>query len=347
MLEKTWLARAATCPLTICLGSLGDYQNPMRLLMKVFLLHCEQWYDIHISVPLPVLESLTPAKNRLPRLQKLTLDAELYEPLHIFECAPRLQWLKLASDLDPSMVKVPWNQIEYFDMGRRKIDHCLKLLRATSNLETCVIDLISFEPSQSYSSVELLCLHSMTISGNPTHFFDSLLLPRLRKISITQNFWTATSQLISLLSRCSLAKLSLDIGNLSDDDMIRVLQACPSLVQLDLYYQRMSTPFLAQFAYRRAPENSTTQQLVPMLHTMNITYCGTEFNIPDFADAIQSRIISNGEVLASDEIARLQTVKICYKRAFHSPNLAPLSRLHQLKGTGLEISFLQEGKDIL
>ena len=342
MLAKTWLARAATCPLTIRLGSRGDYQNPMRLLMKVLLLHCEQWYDIHISVPRPVLESLTPAKNRFPRLQKLSLDVELYDPLRIFECAPRLRWLKLASDLDPAMVKVPWNQIEYIDTGRREIDQCLNLLRATSNLETCVIDLVSFEPGQSHSPVELLCLHSMTISGNPTHFFDILLLPKLREISITLSFWTATSQLISLLSRCSLAKLSLNLGNLSDNDMIRVLQACPSLVQLDLYYQRMSTPFLAQFAYRRAPENSTTQQLVPMLHTMNITYYGTEFNIPDFADAIQSRIISN-----SDEIAGLQTVKIYYKGAFHSPNLAPLERFRQLKGTGLEISFLQEGKDIL
>jgi hypothetical protein len=346
MLAKTWLARAATCPLTIRLGSRGYYQNPMRLLMKVFLLHCEQWYDIHISVPLPVLESLTPAKNRLPRLQKLCLDIELYEPLHIFECAPRLQWLKLASDPDPAMVKVPWNQIEYFDTGRREIDHCLELLRATPNLETCVIDLISFEPSQSHSSVELLCLHSMTISGNPTHFFGILLLPKLREISITQSSsgWTATSQLISLLSRCSLAKLSLNLRDLSDNDMIRVLQACPSLVQLDLYYQRMSTPFLAQFAYRRAPENSTTQQLVPMLRTMNITYYEKEFNIPDFADAIQSRIISNSEVLASDEIAGLQTVKICNN---HYLNLPPLERLRQLKGAGLEISFLQDGKDIL
>jgi hypothetical protein len=347
MLAKTWLARAGTCPLTIRLGSRGDYQNPMRLLMKVFLLHCEQWYDIHISIPLPVLESLTPAKNRLPRLQRLSLDVGLYEPLHIFECAPRLQWLKLASDLDPSMVKVPWNQIEYFDTGKRKIDHCLKLLRATSNLETCVVDLISLEPSQSHSSVELLRLRSMTIRGNPTHFFDTLVSPKLHEISITESYWTATSQLVSLLSRCSLAKLSLNLRSLSDNEMIQVLQACPSLVQLDLCYQHMSTSFLTQFAYRRTPENSTTQQLVPMLHTMNITYCGTEFNIPDFADAIQSRIISNIEGLASDRIAGLQTVTICYKRAYHSPSMPTLSRLHQLKETGLEISFLQDGKDIL
>ena len=135
----------------------------------------------------------------------------------------------------------------------------------------------------------------MTISGHPTHFFDTtLLLPKLQEISIDSWIqWTATSPLISLLSRCVLAKLSLNLGGaLSDNDMIQTLQACPSLVQLDLLWHTpkcMTTSFFAQFAYRRGPENATTQQLVPMLRTMNIDYSGTEFNIIDFADAIQSQ----------------------------------------------------------
>jgi hypothetical protein len=324
MLAKTWLARAGRCPLTIRLASQSIYQSSMKPLMKVFLLHCEQWYDIHISVPLPVLKSLRPAKSRLPRLQRLSLDVKLYEPLHIFECAPQLRWLKLASTLDPSMVKAPWSQLEYFDMGGRKIDHCLKLLRATLNLETCVVNLMTSEPHQSHSSVQLLRLCSMTISGDPTFFFDALLLPNLHEISIAHFGWTATSQLISLLSRCSLAKLSLDLGQpLSDGDMIGVLQACPSLLQLDLHRQHMSPFFLAQFAYRRAPENSTTQQLVPMLRTMNIDYSGTEFNILDFADAIRSRMVSNSEGLASDEITGLPDSQ----NTLHSCSHSRLSRV--------------------
>ena len=347
MLAETWLARAGRCPLAIRLASHGTYRNPMKLLMKELLHRCEWWYDIHISVPLPVLESLMPAMTRLPRLRRLSLDVQLYEFLNIFGRASRLRWLKLGSDLTPSLINLPWNQIEYFDMGTREIDDTLQLLRKTPNLKECVIELNSSEPRRSHPSVQLLNLHSMTISGNPTYFFDTLLLPKLQEISIDscQTQWTATSQFISLLSRCSLAKLSL--GNpLSDNDIIRILQACPSLVQLDLCHQHISTSFLTQFTYRRVPENSTTQQLVPMLRTMNIDYRGTEFNIADFADAIQSRIISNSEGLASDEITGLQTVKIHYKRTFHTPDFT-LSRLRQLKGTGLEISFLQEGKDIL
>ena len=348
MLAETWLARAGRSPLTIYLASAGNSQNTMEPLMEVFLLHCEQWYDIHISAPLSVLELLTPAKNRLPRLQRLSLNVHLYKPLGIFECAPRLRWLKLGSFFDPPMIHVPWNQIEYFDMGTREIDHTLELLRATPNLKECVINLNSSEPRRSHPSVQLLHLHSMTISGNPTYFFHTLLLPKLQEISIDscQTQWTATSQLISLLSRCSLAKLSL--GNpLSDNDIIQILQACPSLVQLDLYHQHISTSFLTQFTYRRVPKNSTTQQLVPMLRTMNIDYRGTGFDIFDFADAIQSRIISNSEDLASDNIAGLQTVKIHYKSTSHSPDSAILSRLRQLRGTGLDISLLLESEDIL
>jgi len=146
-----------------------------------FLRHCEWWYDIHISVPLPVLESLTPAKNRLLRLQRLSLDVQLFEFLGIFQCAPRLRWLKLDSSLEPSLINAPWNQNRVFRHGNARIDHTLELLRATPNLKECVIKLISSEPRRSHFSVELLHLRSMTISGNPTYFFDTLLLPKLKK----------------------------------------------------------------------------------------------------------------------------------------------------------------------
>jgi hypothetical protein len=235
-------------------------------------------------------------------------------------------------------------------MEMREVDQCLDLLRTTPNLEKCIVMLDPSEPRQSHSSVQLPHLHSMIINGDPTYLFDSLLLPELHKISIDSwiTQWTATSQLTSLLSQCSLAKLSFNTS-LFDDDMIQILQTCPSLVQLDLWHhtsQCMTSSFFAQFAYCWDPEDSTTQQLVPMLRTMNIDYEGTEFNILDFADAIQSRIISNSEGPTSDDIAGLQTVEIC-SRSAHSFDSPILSRLRQLRGTGLEICFRQGGRDIL
>ncbi|KIM76287.1 hypothetical protein PILCRDRAFT_797765 [Piloderma croceum F 1598] len=360
MLAKTWLARAGTCPLTIHLTSHDSYQNAMTSLMNVFLLYCEQWYEIHLDVPPPVLGSLAPAKNRLPRLQKLYLEHTLKETLDIFECAPQLRWLRLATRVDPSMVIVPWDQIEDLDIGEmREVGQWLDILRTTPNLEKCPIrlnpsDLRHLHSTVQRSTIQLLRLHSIHISGDPTYFFNTLLLPKLQEIIIVCGTrWTATSQFTSLLSRCSLTKLSLILhdpqSSLSDGEMIQILRVCPSLVRLDLGLyapQCMTTSFFAQFAYS---ENSTTQQLVPMLRTMNIDYTGTEFNIHDFADAIESRTISNSEGSASDDIAGHQIVEIRYHgERSNCPVDSPiLSRLRQLRGNGLEIYFLHYNQDML
>jgi F-box-like len=131
MLAKTWLARASTCPLTIRLAC-GDYgRGTLRPLMDVFLLHCERWYDIHLSLPTRILGFLAPAKNHLPQLHKLYIDRELTQTLDIFEFAPQLRSVQLDLAIPSSMVTVPWGRIEYFDMGRRTVDECLELLRAT------------------------------------------------------------------------------------------------------------------------------------------------------------------------------------------------------------------------
>ena len=183
----------------------------------------------------------------------------------------------------------------------------MAILRTTPNLEKCVIwldpsDQRHLHSTAQHSTVQLLRLYSIHIYGIPTYLFDTLSLPELYEISII--FWqtgTATLKFTSLLSRCLLTKLSLvhhdPQSSPFNDEMIQILRACPSLVQLDLRLyapQCMTTSFFAQFAYCRDPENLTTQQLVPMLRTMNIDYTGTEFKIYDYrvADHIKQRGLS-------------------------------------------------------
>ena len=344
MLATTWLARAGTCPLTIRLAC-GDWgRGFLKPLMDIFLLHCERWYDIHLSLPLRVLGFLGRAKNHLPRLHKLYLGRELetQEALDIFEFAPQLRSVHLDFTLTPLMVKVPWSQIKYFDMGRCTVDECLESLRATPNLEKCVVRLIRSERRDSPSPVQLLCLRSMFITGEPYHLFDTLLLPKLQEISleIEDSRWIVTQQLISLLSRCSLETLCLKLAHPPPDyDMIRILQACSSLVRLDLRGRSpecMTTSFLARFAFRQDPENVMVKELVPVLQTLNVDYTPAYFDISRFIDTIQSRISSNDQGLASDDITTLQRVEIRNIRG-RTLNQAILSRLRQLTETGLDI----------
>jgi hypothetical protein len=308
--------------------------------MDVFLLHCERWYDIHLSLPVRILGFLVPAKNHLPQLHKLYIGGELKtQTLDIFEFAPQLRSVQLDLTIPSFMVKVPWGRIEYFDMGRRTVDECLELLRATPNLEKCVVRLTRSQPRDSHSPVQLLRLRSMIITGESLHLFDTLLLPKLQEISIEilNNQWIATQQFISLLSQCSLKMLCLKLAHPPPDyDMIQILQLCSSLVRLDLQGRSpgcMTTSFLARFA-RRDPENLMVKELVPMLQTLTVDYIPAHFNISHFLDTIQSRVSSNDQGLASDHIT-IRRVEIRNIRGRTLDRVT--SRLRQLAGTGLDI----------
>ena len=139
LLAKTWLGRSGTCPLFIMLNSKGHYQNTMRPLMQVFLRYCERWSDIHLCIPQSVMRALSSAKNRLPRLQRLFIYGSANEPINTFENTPQLHHLHLSVCITPSMIKIPWNQLQYFDTKWRNIGSCLKLLQLTPNLEECTV----------------------------------------------------------------------------------------------------------------------------------------------------------------------------------------------------------------
>jgi hypothetical protein len=354
LLVKTWLARAGTCPLSIALGSSGSYSNDMRSLMKVFLLHCERWYDVRLSLPLSVLGSLSPARNRLASLQKLGIYESFNEIVDVFECAPQLRSVYLPFNNRTLMIKVPWNQLQHFDLGG-KVDKCLELLRLAPNLKTCRLRLFFFQVSQTNPPVQLSHLRHITIRGSPAHIFNMLLLPKLHEIciDIEHYSWTTAPQFTSLLSQCSLECLSFsaDVYNVSDDDMIQILLACSSLVQLRLRNHGtrcMTKSFLAQFAHDQASESSK-MLLVPRLHTIIVDYTPQWFDIFDFADAIQSRMmLFDGEQAPDDtSFARLEAVEINYFGARESLNTKTLSRLRYLRDTGLKISLLQGPKDLL
>ena len=150
----------------------------MKPLMNMFLLHCSRWYDIHLSFPPPVLRSLAPAKNRLLKLQKLSLDVQWEESLNIFEQVPQLCCFQLTPRLVPSMVKVPWNQLKYLYSGLRQVDHCLELLCTTLNLEKWVVQPYLPLSPHLQSPIQYLRFRSMVIDGDLAYLFDCPILTR-------------------------------------------------------------------------------------------------------------------------------------------------------------------------
>jgi hypothetical protein len=145
----------------------------------------------------------------------------------------------------------------------------------------------------------------MRIVGYSVDFTEKLLVPELQKVSLDLRSWAP--QLTSLFLRCSIRILALRDRVPPENDMIQILQASPALVELDLRdcaSQIMTKSFLTQFA---SDGDSITPCLVPMLHTMRVDYDPSNFDILEFADAIQSRMAFNGikRVEITDLRARL------------------------------------------
>jgi len=269
--------------------------------MEVFARHCEYWYYVHLSLPLHALRSLSAVKNRLPRLQRLHLSEALDDSIDAFESAPQLHCFRLDWSMKEMIVKVPWNQLREFRTGWCGVDDYLAFLRSTPNLEVLVAWLASMAPRHPHSPIQLPHLHSISLRGNLAYALDRLMLPKLRSISIDTRGvkWTAIPQLTSILSQCSIESLSFntDTHPLSNDNMIQVLQMCPSLLKLKLLGSSsccMTKSFLSKLAYRRDSDIATTD-LVPRLHTITVDYVPSYFDMLDFVDAIHSRMIKEIE----------------------------------------------------
>ena len=140
-LATAWFGRTGTCPLSIRLACHGDHYHTIQPLMQVFLLYCERWYDICISLPMSVTGFLSSARNRLPRLQRLYIDSidKLSETIDIFEYAPQLRHFHFGPKIHPSKVKIPWRQLQHCVTEYRGANSCREVLQLTPNLEEFVV----------------------------------------------------------------------------------------------------------------------------------------------------------------------------------------------------------------
>jgi hypothetical protein len=115
----------------------------------------------------------------------------------------------------------------------------------------------------------------------------------------------------------------------------------PDLVDLDLggcSSQSMTNSFLTQFTQRQSTADSTTLNLIPMLHTMTVDYEPSYFDFFAFADAVQLRMTSG--VLKHIQIR-------CHTSGRTDPlGSAIRLRLHQLREMGLGVRVSHRGKEL-
>lgn len=357
-LMKVWLARSGTCPLSLSLCSVGHFKNNMRSLMQVFLLHCERWENVYLDLSISIFNCLASAKNRLPRLQTLTLDFsdELEtssETIDTFEAAPQLHSLMLAYSIEPASFLAPWSQLKHCDVHQisTNTDECLDLLRLTPNLEECSLLVPSTISSHSHSTLQLprLCILSIKTYKGHSDIIGTLQLPMLTQLTINLHDLTqdVSLQLVNLLSHCSLEKFSFstELPPSHDDLLTQTLHAMPSLVELsfgECGSKHMTIAFLKSFARNHS---SALPNLVPKLRKVTIKCRWSYFDILAFADAIESRIS-----LDKTCDLGLQTVLISVdESSMGSEAMASdsVARIRQLRHIGLDIKFYHLRKDLL
>jgi hypothetical protein len=360
LMAKTWLARAGTCSLSISFTSYLDSQISLQPLIQVFVLHCDRWRDIKFWLPQSEIRHLSPARNCMPRLQRLVFGLRSglvsgTEAIDAFEYAPQLHSLELTGVVLSSF-KVPYYQLKHSDFREREADGILQFLSFASNLETCIMAPMNSDSHRPPVLLPNLRSIDMTIRGDLSNFFDRLLLPKLRELHVTlwNVPWTAVPQFISLVSRGSLEKLTFYSNPTNrhpyDGDMIKVLRAVPSIVQLELIGstpQCMTKLFLAQFTRHQQSNDMDPPTILPMLRSITVDYTPSFFDILAFADAIQSRMVDGTGQPALEGVsgACLRTVQIrCFPpfeaKTLESLDSIGLSRLQQLQNLGVDLSII-------
>jgi hypothetical protein len=171
-LLNTALSRSGACPLTIILGmGMGkEGDEHFDSCLDAILNHSHRWKSMFFRLPSLALKlSTVRFKHALPVLEMLDICEQSSQSnvvLDAFEVAPRLR--SLCTNMSPHFLKVPVDQLEYFDCFGRSQKGCLEWLHRCSNLNECKL-FIGSDLDMGLSS--------------------SLLMARLQRLNKLQIFW--------------------------------------------------------------------------------------------------------------------------------------------------------------
>jgi hypothetical protein len=351
-LATNWLIRAGRCPLSITIS--GDCKTAHPVLTMV-LNHSELWESLDLHLPFPIIRQFAAAKNRLLRLQKLSLRFKTGNQhmvmLDTFQVASQLRHVCLGDGAVFSFIKIPWRQLTSIHTTWQDFDSAIGTLQQCPNLVECNMGVLWSQAPARHSPVRLARLQTLHIRG-PAEFFDYLALPALHALHVACNFGAShhpspqpgykswLPRFISLLSRssCALEMLSIRLGArpLDGDDLVQLLEHIPSLVKLKIE-GRLSFAF-AGSAMDRLTCREPGTWLVPNLRFIDVECRSDPFDVEAFATLIRSRWrtydhADRAEVLrrAKDEAkqvpACLQTVHLCINTPRHNAQLNPLRKL--------------------
>jgi hypothetical protein len=259
VLVDQWFGRSGSAPVSIyalCKTSTPD--PAIVAIMHAIARHSERWHTVELELPFFCFKPLEIIKNRLPNLQRLIINKEMWPPhpslvasVEMFSVAPRL-WAVSIQGFTHYSIQLPTSQLTKLSVESVYVQECMEMLRRCPQVIDCNFDGIvqlSHDPGHVLAA-RLTSFQLGVHNEYNEHFssvFNALTIPAVREFSCHTTgcifpYWS----FISLMSRssCSLHTLSLVGCTTSDTDLVSCLRAQPSLSELSLGYLTTSNTLL-------------------------------------------------------------------------------------------------------
>lgn len=332
---KAWLARSKGCLLSIHIRCAPDTfagkdawaENPPFQAMEAIFPYCKRWEEIYLSLPMACFSHLNQMQGRMVMLRKMTLFRHGYTPLNeysglpidAFFGSPKLEDVSLFG-ISPSSMTLPWSQLTGFRGYDLWEDEIMFVLNQSPHLLRCTFRAYLGDRALSKPSSPLQHhLRSISMSEH-SGYTKYLTLPHLQKIKLKADDWCWNPRnMISLLTRssCSLERLQLSVGFVSEEGLILCLSAIPTLKEFKLanLNDRVHSVFTDKVIRRLTSPGIGGPMLVPKLRSMDIFTCTLSFT----PDLLVRMLWSRSRQGSSDEVSQ----PVGYLRTFRLSTSSP------------------------
>ncbi|KAJ6541537.1 hypothetical protein B0H19DRAFT_1035635 [Mycena capillaripes] len=335
-----WLSRSGNHPISL------QCQETSRAgaLIEASLAHSHHWQDIKFTLPLTSLSKLALHHAFLPMLRSIYIDPfQLdHEPATervIIQDAPLLREAHIPS-LPLVKIDLPWPQITVLTLLHHvNFVECISLLRGCQDLVNLTVHTLG-PATVDIAVLTLHSLESLTCNFGDPSILDFLTLPRLERLTVTDNGLAQHAVLGNLIRRsaCPLTFFSMSGHGLAAvDTLIPSLRALPdSVSELEL----IAISSRRDFSEQLFTALLQSMDLLPQLTTLQWRGPRRSADVPQtLIDMLHMRMQGSPSRVA----LRSLTLHITLRQSDHIPSSSALAQLRALASAGLDITFTVSG----
>jgi hypothetical protein len=350
---STWLLRSGSSPLTLGIDALWLEHDALTSCIDIMIPHSRRWRDVTFILDKEHWEMLSAVKGHLPQLERFDIDVlgdppddGINIPWDIFEVAPKLHTITMQHNIDSSDWLIPWGQLRCFHFSLHWAMSLPWILRECSNLARCTVDVYSmYNTLDDLDHPSLASLHLvLRVRRHLDVLFNSLTLRALHDLDISRPLGADSilvlpqNAVASMLDRssCNLQRLRLCCVELASDELIAILQAQPSLIELVIH--EPTSPIVTKRVLKRMTHDisqsfSTGSPLVvPNLKRLELSA-----RFP-FSDQVVLDLIQSRWRRGLTQIADLESVRLDITRGVSSETIARMT-LWRKDGLDLEVKI--------